>query len=66
MGDLSDTEGKLACPKCSCKVGQWNWSGAQCSCGSWVTPAIQVPLSRVDKIFPQDMPQSLPENGTMD
>jgi len=53
MGTLSDTEGKLACPKCLSKVGQWNWSGTQCSCGTWVTPAIQIPRSRVDMIYPQ-------------
>ena len=43
-------EGKLTCPKCLSKVGHWNWSGAQCSCGTWVTPAIQIPLSKVDEI----------------
>ena len=45
-------EGKLNCSKCSHKVGQWTWSGAQCSCGTWVTPAIQVPCSKVDMIDP--------------
>mmetsp|Transcript_1009 Transcript_1009/g.1167 ORF Transcript_1009/g.1167 Transcript_1009/m.1167 type:complete len:346 (+) Transcript_1009:1-1038(+) len=45
-----DNEGKLTCPKCSVKVGHWNWSGAQCSCGTWVVPAVQIPLSRVDII----------------
>ena len=48
MGDMSAFEGRLECPKCSAKVGHWNWSGAQCSCGSWVTPAIYFPLSKVD------------------
>jgi hypothetical protein len=33
MGEMSETEGKLQCPKCSGKVGSWNWAGAQCSCG---------------------------------
>ena len=47
-----DIEGKLACPKCSFKVGHWRWSGAQCSCGTWITPAIQIPISKVDKILP--------------
>lgn len=50
--DTSMNEGKIACPKCGTKVGHWNWSGAQCSCGTWVCPAIQVPLSRVDKVLP--------------
>ena len=48
MGDMSAFEGRLECPKCSSKVGHWNWSGAQCSCGSWVTPAIYFPQSKVD------------------
>ena len=48
MGDMSAFEGRLDCPKCSAKVGHWNWSGAQCSCGSWVTPAIYFPLGKID------------------
>lgn len=32
MGDTQAAEGKLMCPKCSTKVGTWQWSGAQCSC----------------------------------
>ena len=40
-------EGKLVCA-CGSKFGSFNWSGAQCSCGAWVVPAIQVPKSRVD------------------
>jgi dual specificity phosphatase 12 len=47
-----DVEGKLACPKCSYKIGHWKWSGAQCSCGTWVTPAIQIPSSKVDTMLP--------------
>jgi hypothetical protein len=52
MGDLSDSQGKIHCPTCSAKVGVWNWSGAQCSCGTWVTPAIQIHGSKVDAILP--------------
>lgn len=47
-----DVEGKLACPKCSVKLGHWNWAGAQCSCGTWIVPAIQIPISKVDTILP--------------
>lgn len=46
-----DVEGKLECPKCHYKLGHYNWSGSQCSCGTWVTPAIQIPVSKVDKIW---------------
>lgn len=53
MGDISiAVEGKFACPKCCTKIGHWKWAGAQCSCGTWVTPAIQVPFSKVDKVSP--------------
>lgn len=52
MCDLSAAEGKFCCPGCNAKIGSWNWSGAQCSCGTWVTPAIQVPISKVDLVRP--------------
>jgi hypothetical protein len=52
MGRMDTTEGKLSCPNCETKVGVWNWSGAQCSCGSWIAPAIQIPLSRIDVVPP--------------
>ncbi|KAG7348886.1 hypothetical protein IV203_011483 [Nitzschia inconspicua] len=50
----NDVEGRLRCYKCSHKLGHWNWSGAQCSCGTWVVPAIQIPVSKVDAIVPRD------------
>lgn len=52
MGDTSPPEGKFGCPYCNAKLGNWKWAGAQCSCGTWVTPAIQVPGSKVDIILP--------------
>lgn len=52
MGYVNAPEGKFDCPKCESKLGHWKWSGAQCSCGTWVTPAIQVPLSKVDRVDP--------------
>jgi dual specificity phosphatase 12 len=53
MGDISAAvEGKFSCPKCCTKIGHWKWAGAQCSCGTWVTPAIQVPNSKVDNVAP--------------
>jgi dual specificity phosphatase 12 len=48
--DIHDMEGKLVCPKCSTKIGHWKWAGAQCSCGTWITPAIQIPNSKVDTL----------------
>jgi dual specificity phosphatase 12 len=53
-------EGKLHCPKCAHKVGQWSWAGAQCSCGTWVTPVIQIPCSKVDIIDPAILQHGLP------
>jgi dual specificity phosphatase 12 len=41
-------QGKLLCANCEAKLGNFNWSGIQCSCGSWITPAFQISKSRVD------------------
>lgn len=41
-------EGKLCCAHCEARLGYFNWSGIQCSCGSWITPAFQLHKSRVD------------------
>ncbi|CAI9099570.1 OLC1v1036416C3 [Oldenlandia corymbosa var. corymbosa] len=41
-------EGKLLCAKCEGRLGYFNWSGIQCNCGSWITPAFQIHKSRVD------------------
>ncbi|KAL5720254.1 hypothetical protein ACHQM5_012933 [Ranunculus cassubicifolius] len=41
-------EGKLFCPHCEARLGYFNWSGIQCSCGSWITPAFQLHQSRLD------------------
>jgi hypothetical protein len=49
----SDIEGKLMCPKCAVRVGSLDWAGSQCSCGTWVTPAIQITRKLVDeRTFP--------------
>lgn len=41
-------EGKLSCIHCGARLGYFNWSGIQCNCGSWVTPAFQIAKSKVD------------------
>ncbi|CAA0812846.1 Probable inactive dual specificity protein phosphatase-like [Striga hermonthica] len=41
-------EGKLSCINCEARLGYFNWSGIQCSCGTWITPAFQLHKSRVD------------------
>ncbi|XP_026414667.1 dual specificity protein phosphatase 12-like [Papaver somniferum] len=41
-------EGKLSCLHCDARLGYFNWSGIQCSCGSWITPAFQLHKGRVD------------------
>ncbi|KAG0216483.1 protein-tyrosine phosphatase-like protein [Mortierella sp. GBAus27b] len=45
---LEDLEGKISCPKCDSKLGTFNWSGDQCSCGYWVTPAFMIHKSKID------------------
>jgi dual specificity phosphatase 12 len=43
---------KISCPgkggKCQGKLGTLCWTGNQCSCGTWVTPAIQFIGSKID------------------
>mmetsp|Transcript_19266 Transcript_19266/g.45044 ORF Transcript_19266/g.45044 Transcript_19266/m.45044 type:complete len:171 (-) Transcript_19266:86-598(-) len=48
MPEMVEVEGKFSCPKCSCRVGHYNWSGSQCSCGQWIAPAMMFPKARVD------------------
>ena len=42
------TEGKLCCPKCDAKLGQFSWVGVRCGCGAWVAPAFYVQSAKVD------------------
>ena len=56
-------EGKFACPNCHSKLGHWNWSGAQCSCGTWVVPAIQVPSSKIDVLQAAQQAEISNESG---
>lgn len=41
--------GDIKCSKCNLKIGEFFPKGTQCSCGSWVVPAIQIVKSKVDK-----------------
>jgi len=65
MGDMSAFEGRLDCPKCGSKVGQWNWGGTQCSCGSWITPAIYFPMSKVDLKRPIQIDRTSTEDAAV-
>lgn len=51
-------EGKIHCPtvKCHARLGALQWSGSQCSCGTWVTPSIKITKSRVDPIQVSTVP----------
>ena len=40
----------IKCKKCSLKLGEFFDKGTQCSCGSWVVPAVQIVKSKVDKV----------------
>ena len=56
VGDvLTGHSGPLNCPKCGTRVGNFNWSGSTCSCGRWVAPAFQFPLSKIDRRVAIDM-----------
>lgn len=51
MKDLiHELSGKFSCPKCSSKLGSWDWTGNQCACGKWLTPSFQVAASKVDLV----------------
>mmetsp|Transcript_13546 Transcript_13546/g.40966 ORF Transcript_13546/g.40966 Transcript_13546/m.40966 type:complete len:408 (-) Transcript_13546:632-1855(-) len=41
-------QGKLSCPKCSCRLGSFNWAGMRSAGGRWVTPAFQLHGNNVD------------------
>lgn len=44
----SPVSGKLRCHGCGLRLGNYDWSGGQCSCGAWVTPFVQITKTRVD------------------
>ncbi|GAB4823746.1 hypothetical protein N2152v2_010792 [Parachlorella kessleri] len=46
-------QGKLYCPKCSARLGSFNWSGTQSSSGGWVVPSFQLHMTRLDAIDPR-------------
>ncbi|MBN3284335.1 DUS12 phosphatase, partial [Polyodon spathula] len=60
---LGVLDGQLLCPKCSSKLGSFNWFGEQCSCGRWVTPAFQIHKNRVDEIKHLQIPGLRRENS---
>ncbi|XP_076454666.1 dual specificity protein phosphatase 12-like [Babylonia areolata] len=47
-GQVETVEGKLACPKCSAKLGSFVWYGERCPCGAWVAPAFHIQTGKVD------------------
>jgi len=47
-GDGGATAGKLLCPGCETKIGAFDWSGIQCSCGAWISPAFQIQRAKTD------------------
>lgn len=44
------------------QIGSWNWAGSQCSCGQWVAPAMQFPMSKV--ISSPDVACALPSRAS--
>lgn len=42
-------DGKISCPRCDSKLGNYSWAGLQCSCGAWITPAFSLHKSKVDE-----------------
>ena len=50
--DDAPLSGRLTCPNTACaqNIGKFAWQGMQCSCGSWVVPAIGLAKARVDVV----------------
>jgi len=42
--------GKIICPKCNAKLGNYDWAGVCCSCREWVTPGFCIHRSKVDEV----------------
>ena len=42
----------IYCPnfRCRAKLGTQSWTGSQCSCGAWITPAFRIHARAVDKM----------------
>ncbi|KAI9255914.1 dual specificity phosphatase [Helicostylum pulchrum] len=49
-GLIDGVQGRIDCPKCQCKLGSYNWSGDQCSCGRWITPTFMLHRNKVDEV----------------
>ncbi|XP_010434513.2 PREDICTED: probable inactive dual specificity protein phosphatase-like At4g18593 [Camelina sativa] len=56
-------EEKLLCFGCNGRLGYFNWSGMQCSCGAWVNPAFQLNKSRIDECKSEPNPNLKTETG---
>ncbi|KAI9308279.1 dual specificity protein phosphatase 12-like protein [Cunninghamella echinulata] len=50
LQNSGEVQGRIDCPKCYSKLGSYNWSGEQCSCGRWITPAFMLHRKQVDEI----------------
>jgi hypothetical protein len=40
--------GSIPCPKCTTKLGVFDWSGSKCSCGQWIAPSFKITSSKID------------------
>ncbi|KAG0432389.1 hypothetical protein HPB47_020885 [Ixodes persulcatus] len=51
-------QGKVLCPKCNSKVGNYNWAGLYCECGACVQPGFHITPGRVDRTLSTSKPVS--------
>nr|XP_050052186.1 dual specificity protein phosphatase 12-like [Dermacentor andersoni] len=42
-------QGRLTCPNCHGKLGNYNWSGLYCECGACAQPGFHITPSKVDR-----------------
>lgn len=52
-------QGRLTCPNCHGKLGNYNWSGLYCECGACAQPGFHITPSKVDRAVGASQPIKL-------
>ncbi|KAF8635395.1 hypothetical protein AX15_000395 [Amanita polypyramis BW_CC] len=48
--EAGDIAGKIICPKCGAKLGNYDWAGMKCGCREWVVPGFCINRAKVDEM----------------
>lgn len=58
----AETQGKITCPDCDCKLGKWNRTeGLSCSCGNHFQPAFSIKRRSINVMLPSDKVDGHPD-----